>query len=153
MDFRLCRTDNITDLDINAASQLLKGVIPLGITTQIGVERNLRIHCVTGALTFDELIGSLKNLYSDPDFDPGMNSLWDLREADVSSFETPDIQNLRNYVGKHWGTEGKSKSAIVVSRDLDFGLSRMYEFYLQSKTSSEVPVFREYDEGLKWVTA
>ena len=153
MDFRLCRIDNIANLDINAASPLLKGVIQLGITTQIDRERNLRIHCVTGALTFDELVNTLKEIYSAPDFDPDMNSLWDLREADVSTFETPDIQNLKNFVGKHWGTKGKSKSAIVVSRDLDFGLSRMYEFYLQAKSSSEVQVFREYDEALKWIAA
>ena len=125
----------------------------MGITTQIDGERNLRIHKVTGALTFDELIGTLKEVYSEPDFDPDMNSLWDVREADLSSFETPDIHNLRNFVGKHWGTGGRSKAAIVVLGDLDFGISRMYEFYLQAKSSSEVQVFRDYDEALSWVTA
>jgi hypothetical protein len=128
-------------------------VIQLAITTQIEKELNLRIHRVTGVLTFDELLSTLKELYSAPDFDPRMNSLWDLREADVSSFETPDIQNLRNYVGKHWGTGGRNKAALVATRDIDFGLSRMYEFYLQAKSSSEVQVFRDYDEAYEWVTS
>jgi len=121
------------------------------ITTHIDKEANLRHHKVTGPLTKDELIEKLKEVYSEPDFDPDMNTLWDLREADLSSFFSPDIQEVRDFVSEHWGTGGKSRSALVVSRDLNYGLSRMYEAFLKGKTSSEVAVFRDYDDAVKWI--
>ena len=37
-------------------------------------------------------------------------------------------------VGNKWGTGGKNKAALVVSRQVDFGLARIYEQKLESKS-------------------
>ncbi len=122
-------------------------------TTHIDKEANLRINTVIGSITKERLFEKLNEIYLVPDFDPDMNVLWDLREADLSSFQSPDLQHLRDFVKNHWGTGGKSKAALVVSRDLDFGLSRMYEFFIEDKTSNDVHVFRNLDEALEWVSS
>lgn len=127
-------------------------MIVVGITTHIDKKFNLRIHQVTVSTTLDDIVSTLKGLYSEPDFNSEMNVLWDLRGADLASFLTSNIQKLRDFVSAHWGTEGKSRAALIVSRDLEFGLSRMYEFFIESKTSNKVRVFRDYDEALEWVT-
>jgi hypothetical protein len=132
---------------------LLNLVIEMAITTKIDKESNLRLHNVTGALTLNELMAKLEEVYSEPDFTPEMNVIWDLREADLALFTTADIRKVRNYVSKHWGTGKGNRAALVVLRDLDFGLSRMYEFFLESRTSSEVQVFRDYDKALEWITS
>lgn len=124
----------------------------MGITTHIDDKFNLRIHQVTGSTTLDDIVSTLKEIYSEPDFNSEMNVLWDLRGADLASFFTSNIQKLRDFVSAHWGTEGKSLAALIVSRDLEFGLSRMYEFFVESKTSNKVRVFRDYDEAFEWVT-
>jgi hypothetical protein len=124
----------------------------MAITTRIDKESNLRLHTVKGTLTLKELLEKLKEVYSEPDYRPEMDVIWDLREADLSPFSTSDIRKVGDYVSGHWGAESGSKAALVVSRDLDFGLSRMYEFFLESRTSSEVQVFRDYDEAMDWIT-
>ncbi|UCG50517.1 MAG: hypothetical protein JSW58_09920 [Candidatus Latescibacterota bacterium] len=87
-----------------------------------------------------------------PDAQPNMNALWDLRDADVSSFSSPAVERLAEFVSTQWGTGGKSRAALVVLQDLAFGLSRMYEILLGGRTSSDVQVFRDYAEALEWVT-
>ncbi|MBU8920772.1 MAG: STAS/SEC14 domain-containing protein [Bacteroidales bacterium] len=124
----------------------------MGISTEIDRESGLRIHVVTGRLTMEDLIGSLEKVYSRPDYDPAMNVLWDLRDADFSAFVSPQIQQVRDFVTSNWGTEGTSHAAMVVSSDEAFGLMRMYEFYLKQKSRNEVQVFRDYDEALDWIT-
>ena len=77
----------------------------------------------------------------------------DFREADLSSFQSPDIQMIRDFVSKHWGTGGNCKAALVVSGDLGFGLSRMYEFFIEDKTTNDVKVFRQIEEAMEWITS
>jgi hypothetical protein len=123
------------------------------LTTNIDKEANLRLHTVTGAVEKDAVLARLSEIYSRSDFDPDMNVLWDLREADLSSFSSADIETVRDFVGERWGTGGTSRAALIVSRDVDFGLSRMYQMLLEGYTSSSVQVFRDYDEAFNWITS
>ena len=121
------------------------------ITTDIDREAGLRTHKVTGTLSLNDLMAKLDEIYSIPDFQPEMNVLWDLRNADLASFSSSDIYEVRDFVGYKWGTGGSSRAALVVSRDIDFGLSRMYEISLESITTSTLQVFRDFDEALSWL--
>jgi len=123
----------------------------MNITTEINKKDNLRIHKVTGRIVYDELINELKEIYSKPDFNLEMNNLWDLRDADVSSFPSEQVQDIQSFVSQHWGESGKSRSALIVSADVAYGLSRMYEIMSEDKTAGKIMVFRDYEEALKWV--
>ncbi len=123
----------------------------MGITTKIEKGSNLRMHVVTNNLTKSELISELNKLYSEPDFRSDMDVFWDLTNADLSSFSSEQINQVKDLVGNHWGQEGKSRAALVAKHDLTFGLSKMYQTLLESITSSEVKIFRDHDEALKWI--
>jgi len=123
----------------------------MNITTDNNEKDNLRIHKVTGKIVFDKLMDELKKIYSKPDFNPEMNTLWDLRDADVSSFPSEQVQHIQSFVSQYWGKSGKSQSALIVSEDVAYGLSRMYEIMSEGKTASKIMVFRDYEEALKWV--
>lgn len=123
------------------------------IETMIDGEANLRIHTVRGKLVFDLLMKKLGEIYSLPGFKADMHALWDLREADLSAFTTAEVHRVKDYVKKRWGKKGVSRAALVVEGDMDYGLSRMYEMLMESETSSEVRVFRDFDEALQWVTS
>ena len=97
------------------------------ISTEINKKKNIRCHIVRGVIDVRELTEYLKEIYNFSDFDSGMSVLWDLQEADFSSVSKEDVRSLMEYVGKQWGKGGKSKAALVVSHDLDYGLSRMYQ--------------------------
>lgn len=123
----------------------------MDITTEIDVKANLRIHKVTGDVTVKSIMAKLEQVYSEPDFDPEMNVLWDMREAKMSSVSSSDVEQLSNFVAGRWGTGGRSRAALVVSRDFEFGISRMYEIFLESRSATQVQVFRDFDEALLWI--
>ncbi len=95
------------------------------ISTLIDKERNVRSHKVKGLISVRDLKEKLLAFYMSPDYDPDMNALWDLREADFSSVTSAEVESLMEMVKEHWGQGGKSKAALIVSKDLDYGLSRM----------------------------
>lgn len=123
------------------------------VTTRIDSEANLRIHTMSGRVTREELTAKLREIYTTPGFQPDMNSLWDCRAADFSAVQAADIQLIRDLVEEHWGTAGKSRSALIVATDLDFGISRIYEFYVEDTSTNQVRVFRDYEEAYDWVTS
>lgn len=115
------------------------------------VKDNIRYQMVKGVIDINELISHLKQIYSSSDFNPNMDVFWNLCEADFSSLPTEDIRRFMEFVGDHWGKNDNSKAAIIVSNDLGFGLSRMYEMLLSSETSSKVNVFRGIDKANEWM--
>ena len=80
-----------------------------------------------------------------------MNALWDMRDADFSSVTTAEVHSLVEMVKKYWGQTGKSKSALTVASDFDYGMTRMYEILMTVNTSSNIMVFKNYDEAEKWL--
>ena len=123
----------------------------MNITMEIDETANLRTHRVTGDLTMDAVFAELEQVYSKPDFQPDMNVMWDLRGATITSMSSAEIQRLSDFVAGRWGPGGKSRAALVVSRDFEFGLTRMYEIFLESRMSVQVQVFRDLDEAMKWI--
>jgi hypothetical protein len=113
----------------------------------------VRFHRVTGTLALDELVRHLQDLYANETYDPGMNVLWDIREADVSSFTREDVITLRDFVKDKWGAGDDGRAALVVAEELSFGLARMYGTLLESQTSSKVTIFRDMDEAIDWLVS
>lgn len=123
------------------------------ISTEINKKKNIRVHTVRGIIDINDLAGQLKEIYSSSCFDPDMNVFWDLQKADFSNVSSEDTMSFMEFVSKHWGTGGKSKAALVVSRDLEFGMSRMYQIMMEGATSSKIAVFRDTDKAKEWIEA
>ena len=121
------------------------------IETSIDSKTGLRMHVATGTLTPDELENELKDSYRRPDYRPGANSLCDLREAGVGTFTGEEIRRVVDAVLKHRGAPPGTRTAIIVGRDLAFGLARMFAQQLEAKSPSDVTVFREMDEAMAWL--
>jgi hypothetical protein len=123
----------------------------LPIETNIDKDKGLRNHKVTGKINLTDLVTALKELYESPQFDSDMDVLWDLRNADLTSFTFQEIEQLKDYVTRHWGTKGKSRAAMLVSRDLDYGLSRMYEMLSSGKSDSQIQAFHDLGDAMQWL--
>jgi len=121
------------------------------ISTETDTGRNLRIHRATGSISVSELIAALATLYSHADYDPDMNSLWDLREASFSSFTQSDISLIRAMVHRHWSKKGRSRSALLIAQNDALRMTQFYEVILDASSGKEVKTFGDYDEALKWV--
>lgn len=120
------------------------------ISTQIDRRRNVRIHRVTGLISVHELEKKLAEFYKSPEYVPSMNALWDLKDADFSSVTPSEVHSLVGLVKNFWRQSGKRKAALIVTKNSDYGLSRMYEILL-SEVTDNVMVFKDYDKAEKWL--
>ena len=121
------------------------------ISTQINKEKNLRIHKIDGLVNSNEVKEMLAMFYKSPEYDPDMNALWDMGGADFSTVTSEEIASITRMVENNSGQGNKIKVALIVTGDLEFGLSRMIDTQLSASTSIEVIVSRNYDEAEKWL--
>ena len=99
-----------------------------------------------GVFTDDELLWHGRTLRADPRFDPGFRqicSFLDLTEVQVTADGVRALAQINP-----WNTD--SRRAIVVSSDLVFGLTRMFEAHTKSD-QEQFRVFRALGPAFEWV--
>ena len=121
------------------------------IETRIDTETGLRTHVLIGSVSQEEVEDALGEVYSRPDFLPDADTLCDLREANLGQLSHTVIKSIADYVAKNRGAKSGARTAVVVGRDLGFGLARMYEQMLMASTDLRVRVFRDTDEAMAWL--
>jgi len=121
--------------------------MPIGV--QIDRTRNLVIRTASGAVTIDEYLHSIQEVLAHPDFSPGMKSISDLREA--ASLASPqELRKISKILVERSNEITGGRVAIVVSRELAYGMSRMLQAY-SARASVDIGVFYEMDEALDWL--
>lgn len=120
------------------------------ITTQIDPDTGFRLHTVTGEFSLDQVLATLEDVYAHPDFRPEAGAIWDLIAA-TGDIPTEDVRHLADFVGKLAGEKAPGRVAIVVARDVESGMAKMYETIIGSQTSKPVMIFRDMDEANSWL--
>src|SRR4029453_8707921 len=108
----------------------------------------IRTSC-SGPRIFDEVLAPFRALEADPAIEGEFDVLLDLTELDTIP-ETPQLKSVVDRVGRlltkvQWGA-----CAIVASRDVLFGISRMFEVFSQSSFTA-THVFRKRAEAEAWL--
>ncbi len=122
----------------------------MAISTIIDSETELRTHVITGELTPEDLIATFEEAFSRDDFQVGSHALWDFRGATGKDLLAGNVRSLVDAVVKHRSGDEGTRIAVVVARNLDFGLARMYQQMLEASTEVKVMVFRDRDEAEIW---
>lgn len=80
---------------------------------------------------------------------PEARVLWDLREAtfDLSS---DDVRTFAEF-GKRESPFAGLRMAFVVTRDLEYGLVRMFEVFREN-SRTQTAVFRDRAQAVEWLT-
>lgn len=81
----------------------------------------------------------------------GRPVVWDFRSAQLD-VHPPEIDALAQFILESQPPTPPPRVAFVTGRDVDFGLSRMFEVH-REHPATLVRVFRNYDEALRWATA
>jgi hypothetical protein len=124
----------------------------LKLDTKINEKSKYRIHLLTGEFNFDDLFEYLVRVYDDKDFNPNLNSVWNLIDvADIEKISTDQIQKIVAYVSWKREKYGSMKTALVVSSRIHYGIARMYEQSLEATSKSEIMVFRDLESALDWI--
>jgi hypothetical protein len=119
------------------------------VTCEIDSEAGLVRTTFRGQVDIEEVVRALEDVLHRPDFRPGLNGIVDLREGDIDT-QARDVKRLATMMERYRAQIGKSRTAIVVARDVTYGMARMYQAYAES-TSIETMVFRSLDDAHRWL--
>jgi hypothetical protein len=116
---------------------------------KIDKERKLVMSTGSGVVTMAESLAHQDNLLKDPDFAPSFSQLMDLTHVTELQLGTEDVRRI----AQRPIFSGDSRRAIVASRDVVFGVLRMFEIFREHLGETGIRVFRNLDEALAWVLA
>ena len=120
------------------------------VNTVVDKKAEVMIHTVTGKMTVEEIKSSYESVRSRPDFQENMNSIWDIRDADASKFDSQDVIKVARYFETQTKNRAKYKTAVIVSRDLEYGLSKIYQV-AAADLPAKIGIFNNLEEAKKWV--
>ena len=115
----------------------------------IGEEKNIAYIKLSGQLSKKAILSAFDLAVADNRYREGMGRLWDFRDADLSSLKSETVFEMAQYSLNFPSGINDVKVAFLVSRDFEYGLSRMFELSSNSKTP--IHVFRTMDEAEKWM--
>jgi len=116
-------------------------------TFVIDTENNILRESFTGIVDLNALTEANTSIISDPRFKKGLNFLTDLRGTNIAM----GYKEMSMHVWKLLDL-GVKKQAFIVSRDIEFAISRMFEMLADEKVHyEEVRIFREVEDGLAWL--
>lgn len=121
------------------------------VNTVVDKKASLMIHTVTGEITFEEIKSSYEELIKYPDFQNDMVAIWDIRDADASKFDSQNVIRLARYFETQIKNRAEYKVAVIVGRDLEYGLSRMYQV-AAADLPVKIGIFINLEDAKKWVT-
>jgi len=100
-----------------------------------------------GVLSDEDVVRHQDNLKADPLFMPTLNQLVDAREVTEVTVSARTVRQL----GQSKLFTPESRRAYVVTKDVIFGLVRMYELYQSLRGAQNVRVFRERAGAVAWL--
>jgi len=123
----------------------------MSIELHLRPDHHLAILIHIGTIPDDEFLSFYESLYENKSFNPTMDQLIDLRQAD-SEPRSPDVlRQFSEYVRTAFQDITKRpKIAVVAPKDLSFGLARMYQAFASS-VPWEFMVFRAMGAALAWL--
>lgn len=114
-------------------------------------DKNLMIIRVIEAFTLDDFEKTMPAVLNDADFISGMNALWDVRDGTLDSLSGKDMHMIAEYISSKQSERGAGyKVALVVTSELDSGLSRMYDI-ISENLPNLCRNFKDFDEALNWI--
>jgi hypothetical protein len=121
----------------------------MSITFRIDKASGTILTTIEGQPSVDELVDGLKSIMSHPDFGPGLNGIADLRKSEMKTFSA-DVQKIADLLIEYRGKIGQSKTAVVVSKDVTFGMARVFQVFAE-QAPVEIEIFRSMEEALRWL--
>ncbi len=121
------------------------------ISYTIDRQRNLVLTTATGVLTDEELLDHKRQLIADPEFEPGMKELSDVRRIERLDVSPAGVRRLAALDEEHVDRLGEDyRLAIVAPADASFGTARMYQILTESSVQN-IGVFRDMEEAKDWL--
>ena len=96
------------------------------------------------------IIAFLKDIISHPKWKPGKFILLDHRELRIDKITMSGIDEVSIFFISIANKLGNGKVALVMGRDIDFGIARAWELVTDLDVDIRINVFRHIDEAIDW---
>ena len=114
-------------------------------------DKKLMVVKYRGDMTIGEQIEILNTLLSDPQYEPGIDSISDLTEANYD-WKLSEIDHLRSYMQTNRARIGQCKWVLVSRAGITTGNARVFQILNEvSGSSVEVRLFQTMDEAYEWL--
>lgn len=101
--------------------------------------------------TAEGIIDFLNAIVTHPLWKPGWSILVDHRKLSIKAIQTDGIEWVsRHFIGIS-DRLGPGKCALVMNREIDFGIARAWENITADHTQMQISVFRSIDEAEAWL--
>jgi hypothetical protein len=116
------------------------------------VEPALVICRIFGSAETEDFATLEEAMISNPKFRPSMGRVIDIRELDVSSLSSGDIERFAELIADLKDDVRTGRLALVAGSDspLKFGFARMFEAFYQPRARVPIRVFDVFDDALAW---
>lgn len=119
------------------------------LTFQVDLAQGIIHSRGSGVLTTADLLAYYAETRADPDYEPGMHRLMDLREV-TQLPSSDDIRALATFARTKAPVE-KARMAIIASSDLTFGVSMMFKGFVGF--GERLVVVRDETEAMAWLNS
>lgn len=89
-------------------------------------------------------------LLAHPDHIDNMESIFDFRNANLESITSRDMKIYAKWLAPYVPRLAL-RIAILVARDLEFGIVRMWDVYSENDAPQQRKVFRDMDKAREWL--
>ena len=97
------------------------------------------------------IIAFLEDLISHPEWQKGANVLLDHRELSIDSITVEGIERVAGFFVSIADQLGDGKLALVMNRDIDFGIARAWELVTATEVDMQIRVFKRIDDAKCWL--
>ncbi len=106
---------------------------------------------IYGDSAVDGYIEFIDELLSHEKWYPGSPILVNVSQTNAGPLTVDNIKSIASYCISMRSRLGNAKVAHLVSRDLEFGLVRMWQTFIDGEWDTQVQVFRSREEAVKWL--
>lgn len=107
---------------------------------------------LSGRQTRETLEAAFNELAQDPDFDSSLNRLWDMRKAELAGLTVDDVRFIQAFILERPQYAGTARVALLVSKEVDYGIGNMFRLMSEESLPVDVRVFRDLDQAVAWVS-
>lgn len=119
------------------------------VKTEVDHEKQLTVKTVTGNPSFEESMTAFRQFYEG---NLTKKVLWDFRKASLYRISSNHIEIILDYIRQHAEKRDGGKTAILISKDLEYGMSRMIQSLIELKgIPIETEIFRSIKEAVHWL--
>lgn len=104
-----------------------------------------------GRGSVEGIVAFLDDIVAHAQWRPGLNVLLDHRRLDIDAITVEDIDRISAHFQKIGPQLGDGRIALVMGRDIDFGIARAWELVTRKYVDMAIGVFRSIEEARTWL--